>query len=42
LAPYDFHLFGPLKSHLDGKRFADGRSGWNGGEEVAESSMLRV
>ncbi|GBL79046.1 hypothetical protein AVEN_48994-1 [Araneus ventricosus] len=23
LAPSDFHLFGPLKQHLGGKRFAD-------------------
>jgi hypothetical protein len=23
LAPSDFHLFGPLKNHLGGKRFAD-------------------
>jgi hypothetical protein len=23
LAPSDFHLFGTLKKHLDGKRFAD-------------------
>jgi hypothetical protein len=22
--PSDFHLFGPLKNHLGGKRFADG------------------
>jgi len=22
LAPSDFHLFGPLKKHLDGKQFA--------------------
>jgi hypothetical protein len=22
LAPSDFHLFGPLKKHLDGRRFA--------------------
>jgi hypothetical protein len=23
LAPSDFHLFGPLKNHLDGKCFTD-------------------
>jgi hypothetical protein len=23
LVPTDFHLFGPLKSHIGGKRFAD-------------------
>jgi hypothetical protein len=23
LAPIDFHLFGPSKTHLDGKRFTD-------------------
>jgi histone-lysine N-methyltransferase SETMAR len=23
LAPSDFHLFGPLQNHLDGKRFAE-------------------
>jgi hypothetical protein len=25
LTPSDFHLFGPLKNHLGGKRFADDR-----------------